>query len=161
VCRKSSKSAVKWSEVKCSDVRWSGEVGNVNEFKPNERNVKFKWPEMECRKVWSSGVKYSWVMCSLSHSNRVSIGYIEHIKFADNMAFLFITFLHVLLFLFYHCIHNQYNNWRCHYVVTVLKYVHCHYLPNCTATHVGVFQRFTTVRLAAVTVDNVASPIIV
>ena len=30
VWRKSSKRAVKWSEVKCSDVRWNGAVGNLN-----------------------------------------------------------------------------------------------------------------------------------
>jgi len=40
VWRKSSKSSVQWSEVKCSDVRWSGAVGNLNWFKPNERAVK-------------------------------------------------------------------------------------------------------------------------
>jgi len=41
-------SVVKWSEVKCSDVRWNGEVENLNEVKSNERVVKcslvkFKW----------------------------------------------------------------------------------------------------------------------
>ena len=56
VWRKSSKSAVKWSEVKCSDVRWNGVVGNLKEVKPNERvvkcsRVKFKWEEVKCRKV--------------------------------------------------------------------------------------------------------------
>jgi len=40
VWRKSFRSAVKWSEVKCSDVRWIGAVGNLNGFKPNERVVK-------------------------------------------------------------------------------------------------------------------------
>jgi hypothetical protein len=30
----------KWSGVKCSDVRWNGEVGNLNALKPNERVVK-------------------------------------------------------------------------------------------------------------------------
>ena len=55
-CRKLSKSAVKWSEVKCSDVRWNGTVGNLNGIKPNERVVKctcswvkFKWQEVKCR----------------------------------------------------------------------------------------------------------------
>jgi hypothetical protein len=40
VWQKSSKSAVKWSEVKCSDVRWNEAVGNLNGVKPNERVVK-------------------------------------------------------------------------------------------------------------------------
>jgi len=56
VWRKSSKSAVKWSEVKCSDVRWNRAVGNLNGVKPNERVVKcswvkFKWEEVKCSKV--------------------------------------------------------------------------------------------------------------
>jgi len=37
-------SAVKWSDVKCSDVRWNGAVGNLNGVKPNERVVK--WSEV-------------------------------------------------------------------------------------------------------------------
>jgi hypothetical protein len=53
---KSSKSAVKWSDVKCSDVRWNGGVGNLNGVKPNERVVKyswvkFKWEEVKCQQV--------------------------------------------------------------------------------------------------------------
>jgi hypothetical protein len=44
VWRKSSTSAVKWIEVKCSDVMWNGGVGNLNEFKPNEKVVK--WSEV-------------------------------------------------------------------------------------------------------------------
>jgi len=35
-----STSAVKWSEMKFSDVRWNEAVGNLNEVKPNERVVK-------------------------------------------------------------------------------------------------------------------------
>ena len=38
--RKSSKSAVKRSEMKCSDVRRNGVVGNLNGVKPNERVLK-------------------------------------------------------------------------------------------------------------------------
>jgi len=59
VWQQSSKKAVKWSEVKCSDVRWSGVVGNLNRVKPNERVmkcdwVKFKLEEVNCWKVkWS------------------------------------------------------------------------------------------------------------
>jgi hypothetical protein len=59
VWRKSSKSAVKWSEVKCSDVGENGAVGKWNGFKSNERIVrcswvKFKWEEMKCQRVlWS------------------------------------------------------------------------------------------------------------
>ena len=37
---KSSKSAVKWSEVKCIDVRWNEAVGNLN-------GVKAKWEGSE------------------------------------------------------------------------------------------------------------------
>jgi len=44
VWRKSSKSAVKWSEVKCSDVGWNVAVGNSDGFKPNETAVK--WSEV-------------------------------------------------------------------------------------------------------------------
>ena len=56
VWRKSSKSAVKWSEVKCGDVRWNGVVGNLNGVKPNEKVVKcswakFKWEEVKCWQV--------------------------------------------------------------------------------------------------------------
>ena len=56
VWQKSSETAVKWSEVKCSDVRWYGTVGNLNELKPNERVmkcnwVKFKLEEVKCRQV--------------------------------------------------------------------------------------------------------------
>jgi len=34
-----STSAVKWSEMKFSYVRWNGAVRNLNELKPNERVV--------------------------------------------------------------------------------------------------------------------------
>ena len=52
VWRKSSTSAVKWSEVKCSDVRWNGAVGNLNGVKPNEMVVKCRWVKFNERK-WS------------------------------------------------------------------------------------------------------------
>jgi hypothetical protein len=53
---KSSKSAVKISEVLCSDVKWNGAVGKLNGVKPNERvvkcsSVKFKWEEVKCSEV--------------------------------------------------------------------------------------------------------------
>jgi hypothetical protein len=74
---------VKCSKVKCSDVRWSGAVGNWNGVKPDERIVKcscvkFKWEEVKCRQVKWSGVK-----CSEGLSNGVSNiirRYTEHIK---------------------------------------------------------------------------------
>ena len=40
VWRKLSKSVVKWSVVKYSDVRWNEAAGNLIGFKPNERVVK-------------------------------------------------------------------------------------------------------------------------
>jgi len=40
VWRKSSECAVKWSDVKCGDVRWNGAVGNLDGVKPNNRVVK-------------------------------------------------------------------------------------------------------------------------
>jgi hypothetical protein len=40
---------VKWSEVKCSDVRCSGAVGNLNEVRTNERVVKCRW--VKCSEV--------------------------------------------------------------------------------------------------------------
>ena len=52
VWRKSSNSVVKWSEMKCSDVRWNVEVGNLNGVKPNERAVKCSWWSLNARK-WS------------------------------------------------------------------------------------------------------------
>jgi hypothetical protein len=107
VWRKSSKSAVKWSEVKCRDVRWKGTVGNLSGVKPNERAVKcswvkFWWEEVKCRQVYWSGVK-----CSESLSNWVSNiirRYTDDMKFAAHMAFSFAIFLHVFG-LFYHCIY--------------------------------------------------------
>ena len=65
----SSKSEVKWIEVKCSDVRWSGAVGNLNGVKPNERVVKCSWVNLNERK-WSvdkrSEVEWSVVGWSLN-----------------------------------------------------------------------------------------------
>ena len=51
VWRKSSKSAVKWSEVKCSDVMWNGEVENLNGIKTNERVMKCSWVSFKCEEV--------------------------------------------------------------------------------------------------------------
>jgi len=51
--------------------------------------------------------------------------------------------------------------WTCHYAVTVLQYVQCHFLAKCTGKILESCQRFITDRLATVTVDSVASPRIV
>jgi len=40
---------VKWSEVRCSDVRCSGGVGNLNGVRTNERVVKSRW--VKCSEV--------------------------------------------------------------------------------------------------------------
>ena len=39
-------------------------------------------------------------------------------------------------------------------LLTVLQYMQCHHLPNCTATPVGFLQCFITVPLATVTVQQ-------
>jgi hypothetical protein len=60
-------------------------------------------------------------------------------------------------------LYNKYKNkqlWTCHYSVTVLQYVQCYHLPNCTETTLAFF-RFITFLLAAVPVDSVARPRIV
>jgi hypothetical protein len=114
VWRKSSKSAVlKWSEVKCSDVRWNGAVGDLNGVKPNGRVkcswVKFKWEEVKCRQMEWSIVGWSVVKCSEGLSNRVSniiSIYIDHTKFAANVDFSFIPFVRIFWFSFYHCIYG-------------------------------------------------------
>jgi len=99
VWRKSSKSAVKWSEVKCIDVRWSGAVGNLNGVKQNERVVKRSWvkfkrEEVKCRKC--SEVEWS-VVCVVKVLVKGRLTLLEDMKFAAYMAFSFITFFHILL----------------------------------------------------------------
>ena len=102
-------SEVKWSEVKCSDVRWNGAVENLIGVEPSERVVKciwvkFKWEEVKCRQVEWSVVGWSVVKGSESLSNRVSgvmRRYVERLKFAVCMDFLFIIFFHVLLVPFF------------------------------------------------------------
>ena len=56
VWRKSSKCAVKWSEVKCSDVRWNWAIGNLNGVKSNERVVKFSWVKFKWEELKFSEV---------------------------------------------------------------------------------------------------------
>jgi hypothetical protein len=95
---------VKWSEVKCSDVRWNGAVGNLSEVKPNERLVKCSWGSLNGK--WSvdkrSEVGWSVVKCRAGLNNRMSIIIRRYtdMKFAACMAVSFITFLHILLALF-------------------------------------------------------------
>jgi hypothetical protein len=76
---------VKWSDLKCSDVRWNGEVGNLSGVKPNESvvkciPVKFK---MRGSEVSTSVVMWSEVKCSEDLSNRPSniIRYMDRMKF--------------------------------------------------------------------------------
>ena len=107
---KSSKSAVKWSKVNCSGVRWNGEVGNLNGWSLNGR-------------------KWSVEKCSERLSNRVTNiigGYIDPRKFAAFMAFSFIIFLHVLLVhFFYHCVYG------CMFCILLFNFVSYIYLLLC------------------------------
>jgi hypothetical protein len=101
---------VKWSEVKCSDVRWSGAVGNLNGIKRNERVVKcswlkFKWKEVKCRQcseVELSVVGWNVVKRSEGLSNRVS-NIIRRYKMVEYFMFLFNSVSYVFL-LFCLCI---------------------------------------------------------
>ena len=75
---KSCKSVVKWSEMKCSDLRSNGVVWNLNGVKPNERVVK-----------WSESL-----------NNRVSIiirRYVYHMRFLLIWLFCLSHFFHILL----------------------------------------------------------------
>ena len=112
VWRKSSKSAMKWSEVKCSDVRWNGAVENLNGVKPNKkvakcRWVKFKWEEVEGRQVQVSGVKWSVVKISatgcLTLLEDTLITWILLLTWLFRLSYSFMFFR---FFFFYHCIYG-------------------------------------------------------
>ena len=66
--QKSSRSAVKWNEVKFSDVRWNWAVGNLNGVKLHERVSKWSVDG------WSlNGKKWIVDKCSADLSKRLSI----------------------------------------------------------------------------------------
>ena len=95
VWRKSSKSAVKWSEVKCSDVRWNGAVGNINGVKLNEKVVKFKWKEVKCRRVeWSVG---GWSVVGWSVVKVLVTGCLTFIIFFRILLAPFFVFVHMVV----------------------------------------------------------------
>ena len=109
--QKSPKSAVKWSVVKCSDVRWNGAVGNLNGVKPNGRVVKCnevclkfsKVKRRKCSEVDWSVVGWSVVKWTKGLRNRVCIiirRCLDHMWFAAALYFSFITFFNILLVLF-------------------------------------------------------------
>jgi len=121
--------------MKCSEVRWNREVGNLNGFKPNERVVKCSWVKLErkcsvekCSEVESSVAGWSVVKRSEGLTNRVCnifINYIDHVKFAAYMAVSFITFFLILLVpCFYHC---TYGCVFCMPLFDFVNYVFFHY----------------------------------
>ena len=93
-------SVVMCGEVKCSDVRWNGALGNLNGLKPNERAVKCSWVKFKWEEVkWGEGL-----------GNRVSFiirRYMDHMRFAPYMAVSLITFFsHFFGSILYHCIYG-------------------------------------------------------
>ena len=48
---------VQWGEVKCSDVRWNGAVGNLSGVKPTGTAVKCRWVKFKWEEVKWSVVK--------------------------------------------------------------------------------------------------------
>jgi hypothetical protein len=73
-----------------------------------------KWSVDKCSEVEWSVLGWSVVKCSDSLSNRVSNiirRYIDHMKFAAFMAFLFIIFFHVLLVSLFITIDNAYMSY--------------------------------------------------
>jgi len=106
VWRKSSKSVVKWSEVKCGEVRWNGAVGNLNGVKPNERavkcsGVKFTWGKKWSVDKWSEGLSNrvsNFIRIDRSYEVCCLYGSFAYHMFFISFWFHFVSFMYGCMF---------------------------------------------------------------